>query len=96
MASDVVLQPSETTQIACYLHTGTDSSNPKEESIMFWSVLGAVLLLALAAAIYRHRRSGTHVRNSQHGQPMKKVEGAAHPETAARNPNIMGGGDYFR
>lgn len=63
---------------------------------MFWSVLGAVLLLALAAAIYHHKRSGTHVRNSQHGQPMTKVEGAAHPGQAARNPNIMGGGDYFR
>ena len=63
---------------------------------MIWSVLGAVLLLVLAAAIYRHQRRGTHVRNSQHGQPMKNVEGAARPETAARNPNIMGGGDYFR
>ncbi len=63
---------------------------------MFWLVLGAVLLLALAAAIYHRKRSGAHVRNSQHGQPMTKVEGAAHPESAARNPNIMGGGDYFR
>ena len=35
-------------------------------------------------------------RNSQHGQPMKNVEGATHPEAVARNPNIMGGGDYFR
>ena len=92
----MVLQPSETTQIACYLYTGTDSFNPREASIMFWFVLGAVLLQALAAAIYRYKRSGTHVRNSQHGQPMKKVEGAAHPETTARNPNVMGGGDYFR
>jgi len=63
---------------------------------MFWSVLGAVLLLVLAAAIYHHKRSGTRIRNSQHGQPMKNVEGADHPETVARNPNIMGGGDYFR
>jgi hypothetical protein len=82
-------------QIACYLYEA-DSSNPKEASSMFWSVFGAVLLLALAAAIYHHKRSGTHVRNSQHGQPMKNVEGATNPETAARNPNIMGGGDYFR
>ena len=83
--------------MACYLYTGTDSSNPKEASIMFWSVLGAVLLLVvLAAAIYHRKRSSTHVRNSQHGQPMKNVEGAAHPEPAARNPNIMEGGDYFR
>lgn len=63
---------------------------------MFWSFLGAVLLLVLAAAIYDHKRSGTRIRNSQHGQTMKNVEGAAHPETVARNPNIMGGGDYFR
>jgi len=40
--------------------------------------------------------SGTHTRNSQHGQPMKNVEGATHPESVARNPNIMGGGEYFR
>ena len=63
---------------------------------MFWSVLGAVLLLALAAATYHHKRSGTRARKSQHGQPMNNVEGAVHPEAAARNPNIMGGGDYFR
>jgi len=63
---------------------------------MFWSVLGAVLLLVLAAAIYHHKRSGTRRLNSQHGQPMKNVEGATHPEAVARNPNIMGGGDYFR
>src|SRR6185436_12828663 len=42
-------QPSRTTQIATHLFTGTDSSNPKEASSMFWSVLGAVLLLVLAA-----------------------------------------------
>jgi len=70
--------------------------HPKEASTMFWFVLGAVLLLVLAAAIYRHQRSGGQVRNSQHGQPMKNVEGAAQPEPAARNPNIMGGGEYFR
>ena len=92
----MVKQPSRTTQIASYLYTGTDSSNPKEASTMFWSVLGAVLLLVLAAAIYHHKRSGTHTRNSQHGQPLKNVEGAANPETVARNPNIMGGGGYFR
>ncbi len=87
----MVNRSSGTTQIARYLYTGTDSSDPKEASIMFWSVLGAVLLLALAAAIYHRRRSGTHVRNSQHGQPWKNVEGAAHPE----NPNIVGGGTFF-
>ena len=92
----MVQQPSRTTQIASYLYRGTGSSNPKEASIMFWIVLGAVLLLVLAAAIYHHKRSGSHVRNSQHGQPMKNVEGATHPESVARNPNIMGGGDYFR
>lgn len=75
---------------------GTDSSNPKEASTMFWSVLGAVLLLVLATATYHHKRSGTHTPNSQQGQPMKNVEGATHPESVARNPNIMGGGDYFR
>ena len=92
----MVQQPSRTTQIASYLYRGTGSSNPKEASIMFWIVLGAVLLLVLAAAIYRHKRSGTRIRNSQHGQPMKNIEGATHPESVARNPNIMGGGDYFR
>ena len=63
---------------------------------MFWLVLGAVLLLVLAAAIYRHKRSADRTRNSRHDEPMKNVEGAIHPETVARNPNIMGGGDYFR
>ena len=96
VAPDVVQQLSEATRIACYPHTGTDSFNPKEAFIMFWSVLGAVLLLALAAAIYHHQRRGTHVRNSRRGQPMKNIEGAAPPEAAARNPNIMGGGGYFR
>lgn len=63
---------------------------------MFLSVLGAVLLLVLAAAVYHHKRGGTRGRNSQHRQPMKNVEGATHPEAVAKNPNIMGGGDYFR
>jgi LPXTG-motif cell wall-anchored protein len=67
-----------------------------ETSMMFWSVLGAVLLLVLAAAIYRRKRSSNRARNSQHGQPMKNVEGATHAEQVARNPNIMGGGGYFR
>ena len=73
-----------------------NSSNPMEASMVFWSVLGALLLLVLAAATYHYKRSSRHVRNSQHGQPMKNVEGATHAETVARNPNIMGGGDYFR
>jgi hypothetical protein len=84
--------PSEMTQIACYPYPGTDSSDPKEASIMFWSVLGAVLLLALAAAIYSRKRSGTHVRNSQHGQPWKND---GQPETPGWNPSSMGGGDFF-
>ena len=58
--------------------------------MLFWSILGAVLLLVLAAAIYHHKRIGTHVRNSQHGQSMKNDEGAAHPDIVARNPNAGG------
>lgn len=57
---------------------------------MFWSVLGAVLLLALAVAVYYRRRSGTHVRNSQHGQPWKND---GRPETPGWNPGSIGGGD---
>ena len=49
---------------------------------MFWFVLGAVLLLALAA-IYHRKRSGTHVRNSQHGRPWGNVEARDHPEKSA-------------
>jgi hypothetical protein len=63
---------------------------------MLWSVLGVAVLLVLVAVIYRRKRSGDRIRNSQHDQPMKNVEGAIHPEQVARNPNIMGGGDYFR
>jgi len=63
---------------------------------MFWFVVGALALLILTAAIYRYKRSGDRVRNSQHGQPMKNVEGAIDPVAVAKNPNIMGGGDYFR
>jgi hypothetical protein len=82
--------PSEMTQIACYLYPGTDSSKPKEASMMFWSVLGAVLLLALAAAIYYRKRSGSYVRNSQHGQPWKSD---GHPETPGWNQSSVGGGE---
>jgi hypothetical protein len=50
---------------------------------MFWFVLGAVLLLALAAAIYHRKRSGTHVRNSQQCQPWGNVKAADHPQKTA-------------
>jgi hypothetical protein len=95
LAPDLTENPQERLR-SLLPYTGTSSSIPMEASMMFWSVLGAVILLVLAAAIYHHKRSNNHVRNSQHGQPMKNVEGATHPETVARNPNIMGGGDYFR
>jgi hypothetical protein len=71
---------------------GTDSPNPKEASIMFWSVLGVVLLLALAVAIYQRKRSGPRLRDSHHGQSWKSDGRNATP---GWNSGYMGGGGSY-